>query len=144
MAIIEAAMVSTPEGFTNSSTMAPNLYVYNKKPSAIKSLRKFIETLDVKHKTAVHRLVQLRQSESQQKRKCVVAKHCKAPWSYKKNQKVRENLYYWILHHPQVLQYQISKFCLNVYIDGNSKIKFKLLLQVSVQELHNSVVRPPY
>ena len=55
MAIIEAAMVSTPEGFTNSSTMAPNLYVYNKKPSAIKSLHKFTETLDVKHKTDVNR-----------------------------------------------------------------------------------------
>ena len=48
-------MVSTPEGFTNSSTMAPNLYVYNKKPSAIKSLHKFTETLDIKHKTGICR-----------------------------------------------------------------------------------------
>ena len=35
--------------------MTPNPYVSTKNPSAIKSLLQFIETLDVKHKTAVCR-----------------------------------------------------------------------------------------
>ena len=51
--ILEATMVSTPEGFTDNSKMTPNPYVSKKNPSAIKSLRQFSETLDVKHKTAV-------------------------------------------------------------------------------------------
>ena len=54
--IIEAAMVSTPEVFINNSPISYIQYVTVKKPSAIKPLHKFLEALDVKHKTFVHRL----------------------------------------------------------------------------------------
>ena len=53
--MIESAMVSTPEGCIEKSPMITNPYVSDKKPSAIKSLHKFTETLDVKHKTDVNR-----------------------------------------------------------------------------------------
>ena len=45
---IEAAMVSTPDGFTNKSPMQKYII-------ARKSPRQFLETLDVKPMTAVHR-----------------------------------------------------------------------------------------
>ena len=36
--------------------MTSNQSEYTKNPSAIKQLRQFLETLDVKHNTTVHRL----------------------------------------------------------------------------------------
>ena len=54
--MIEAAMVSTPEGCTNNSLMTPNPYVSTKNTSARKSLRQFLDILDVKHNTDVCRL----------------------------------------------------------------------------------------
>ena len=48
-------MVSTPEGFTVNRPMSPSQYVMVKKPSARKSLRQFLYTLEVKYKTAVRR-----------------------------------------------------------------------------------------
>ena len=53
--MIEAALVSTPEGCTDNSLMKPNPSVSTKKTSARKPLCKFTETLNVKHKTAVRR-----------------------------------------------------------------------------------------
>ena len=43
------------------------------------------------------------------------------------------------------MKYPIENDCLYVYIDGNSgkKLMPKFLLQVSVQELHNSMVSCP-
>ena len=55
-AMLESAMVSTPEGCTYNILMTPNPYVSTKKPSAIKSIHQFSETLYVKHKTAVRGL----------------------------------------------------------------------------------------
>ena len=49
-------MVSTNEIGTDNSPMSPSQYVTVKKSSARKSLRQFLEALDVKHKTAVCRL----------------------------------------------------------------------------------------
>ena len=43
--IIEATMVSTPEGFTDNSTMSPIQYMTVKNPSERKSLRQFLDTL---------------------------------------------------------------------------------------------------
>ena len=54
--IIEAEMVSTPEGFTDISKMSPSQSVTAKIPSARKPLNQFLEALDVKHKTDVRRL----------------------------------------------------------------------------------------
>ena len=51
--VIEASMVSTPEKFTNNSTMSPRPSVTVRNPSARKSLRIFTEVLDVKNKTSV-------------------------------------------------------------------------------------------
>ena len=54
--ILEAAMVSTPEGFTYNIPMLYGPSVPVKNPSAIKSLCKCLETLDVKQNNAVYRL----------------------------------------------------------------------------------------
>ena len=54
-AIIEASMVSTPEGCTDNSTMTPNPYVPTKKHSARKLLRQFTDTLYIRHKTDFRR-----------------------------------------------------------------------------------------
>ena len=47
----EAAMVSTPEEFTNIIPITPKPSGYTKKSSARKPLHQFTETLDVTHKT---------------------------------------------------------------------------------------------
>ena len=49
-------MVSTPEVGNEKIPISPSQSVTVKDPSAIKLLRRFLEALDVKHKTAVHRL----------------------------------------------------------------------------------------
>ena len=46
-------MVSTPEGFTDSSIMSPGPSVTMKNPSARKSLYQFFEVLYFKQKTSV-------------------------------------------------------------------------------------------
>ena len=53
--MIEVALVSTPELFTKNSQIRKNPSVSSKNTGAKRSLRKFIETLDFKHKTAVRR-----------------------------------------------------------------------------------------
>ena len=53
--MVEAELVSTPEGCTNNSPITPNPYISTNNPSAGKSLSQFTETLYVKHKTAVWR-----------------------------------------------------------------------------------------
>ena len=60
------------------------------------------------------------------------------------NAQVRNYLYNWILQHTQVVQSQIANECLKVSIDGHSEQNLvpKLLLQVSVWELHNIMVIP--
>ena len=54
--ILEAAMVSTPEGFTNDSPISPMTSTPVKKTSARKSLCLFTNILDVKDKTATRRV----------------------------------------------------------------------------------------
>ena len=54
--IIETAMVSTPEGFNDSSPRSPTSPAPIKKSSAIKSLCLFTKILDVKKKTAILRV----------------------------------------------------------------------------------------
>ena len=54
-AIIESEMVSTPEEFTENIPMSPRQSVTVKNPSARKSLRKFLDTLEAKSKTAIRR-----------------------------------------------------------------------------------------
>ena len=46
------------------------------------------------------------------------------------------------MHHPQVVQSPIVNDCLKLNIDGDTELQLvpKLLLQVSVRELHNIIV----
>ena len=58
------------------------------------------------------------------------------------NDQIKKSLYNWIMHHPQVVQSPIVNDCLKVKIDGHTEPQLvpKLLLQVSVRELHNNLV----
>ena len=53
------------------------------------------------------------------KKKYVVVKISKAPWSYKKNKNFREYLYHCILHHPQFVLSPIENYFIYVSVDGN-------------------------
>ena len=61
------------------------------------------------------------------------------------NDQIKRNLYAWITRHPQVFQSPISNECLKVMFDDQTlpKIVPKLLLQVSVRELHNRLLIDP-
>ena len=54
--ILEAAMVSNLEGFTDNSSMSPSPLMAVKNISARKSIRQFTELLEGKNKTASCRL----------------------------------------------------------------------------------------
>ena len=136
-------MVSTPEGFTNNSPRSPMKPTPVKEPSARKSLCLFTNILDVKNKTATRPVGAVKS-----KRKKI--KSGTTPWALKpkrkgnlkiKNQK-KKSLYNWIMNHTQVVQSPIFNDGLKLNIDGNTEPKIvpKLLLQISVRELHKSLV----
>ena len=114
-----------------------------KKPSARKSLCLFTNILDVQPKTAKGRFV-----AAKSRRKSM--KVCNSHWTKKTkrkghskiNDQIKRNLYKWITRHPQVVQSPISDDCLKVMLDDQTEPQLvpKLLLQVSVRELHNSLV----
>ena len=58
---------------------------------------------------------------------------------------IKRKLYTWITRHPQVVQSPISNDCLKVvlYDQTEPTLVSKLLLQVSVRELHNRLVSDP-
>ena len=115
--ILEADMVSTPEGFTNNSPIYPRTSSPVKKPSAKKSLFMFTNVLVVK-KTAYCRV-----GAAKYKRKAIDFGN--EPWSLKQQQKghskiceqINKSLYNWIIHHPQVVQSPILNDFLKVKID---------------------------
>ena len=74
-----------------------------------------------------------------------MVKYSKEERTLKTNERVKKYLYNWILQHPQVVQSPIANDYLEVSIDSHygPHVVLKLLLQVSVRELHNSMVRPP-
>ena len=61
------------------------------------------------------------------------------------SEQIKCNLYAWITRHPQVVQPPIYKDCLKVMFDDQKEPQLvpKLLLQVSVKELHNSLLSDP-
>ena len=61
------------------------------------------------------------------------------------NEQIKLNLYTWIKRHPQVVQSPIYNYCLKVMLDDRTEPQPapKLLLQVSVRELYNSLVSDP-
>ena len=62
------------------------------------------------------------------------------------NYQIKKSRYNCIIRHPQVVQLPIFNDCLKVNIDGHTRPQkvLKLLLQVSVQEIHNSLVSEKY
>ena len=58
------------------------------------------------------------------------------------NEHIECNLHAWITRHPQVIQSPISNDCLKVVLDDQTEPQLvpKLLFQVSVREMHNSLV----
>ena len=61
------------------------------------------------------------------------------------NAQINKYLFNWVLQHPQVVQSTIANYRLKFSIDGNSEPQLvpKLLLQVSIWELHNSTMSTP-
>ena len=80
-------------------------------------------------------------------------KACTSLWTKKSkrkghskiNEQIKRNLYTWITSHPQVFQSPIYNDCLKavLYDQTEPTLVPKLLLQVSVRELHNSLVSDP-
>ena len=58
------------------------------------------------------------------------------------NDQIKHNMFVWITCHPQVFQSPISNYCLKVMFDDQTEPQLvpKLLMQVSVRELNNSLV----
>ena len=78
--ILEADMVSNPEGFTDESPISPMKSTPVKKPSSRKSLCLFTNILDANKKTANRRV-----EDSKYKHKAV--KYGTTPWALKQNRK---------------------------------------------------------
>ena len=135
-------MVSTPGIFINDSPISLMTSTPVKKPRAQKSLCLLINILDVK-KTATRQV-----GAAKYKRKAI--KYGNTPWSLKKKQKcnskineqIKKSPYNCIMQHPQVVQSPIFNDCLKLKIDGPAELQLvpKLLLRVSVRELHNNLV----
>ena len=136
-------MVSTPEVFTNDSPISPLTSTPVKKLSARKSMCIFTNILDVKKKTDTCWVVYA-------KSKSKAIKYDNKPWaltpkrkgSSKINDQINKFLYNWIMHHTQVVQSPIVNECLKVDIHSHTEphLVTKLLLQVSIQELHSILV----
>ena len=97
-------MVYTPEVFANNNPISPMTSTPVKKPSDIKSLCLFTNILDMKNKTDTRRVV-----ADKSKHKAI--KSVTIPWALKPKQKINSKindqiknyLYNWIMHHPQVV-----------------------------------------
>ena len=62
------------------------------------------------------------------------------------NDQIKKSLYNWSMHNPQVVQSPIFNDSMKVNIYGHTELQLvpKLLLNVSVRELHNSLVSDQY
>ena len=116
--VLDADMMSTPEGVTDKTPNLPMTSTPAKKPSARKLLCLFTNVYDVKNKTAKgcigdakpkHRSMKvgnnLRTKKTKRKR------HSKI------NEQIKRNLYEWITCHSQVVQSPIYNYCLKVILD---------------------------
>ena len=101
--------------------------------------------MDFKPTTAKHRFVA-------EKNKTQIHEIVKSPLDKKKrkghskiNEQIKRNMYTCITRHPQVVQSKISNDRLKVVLDDRTELKLvpKLLLQVSIIELHNNLVSDP-
>ena len=114
-------MVSTPDIFSENIPISSGLYVSIKQTKARKSLGNFATTLDVKPKTAVHRLC-----ADKSKRNTIRAvsqvwyKIPKRQCCTKINEYVKSAFYHWIIHYPQIVQSTIANDYHKITIDGKT------------------------
>ena len=95
-----------------------------KKPSAIKSVRKFSDLFDVKQKHTVCRVDYIKTKRSANIR-CDSLYSTIQKWKgrTKINSCVKQYLYDRIIHHPKVVKSPIENDCINVYVDVHIKKK---------------------
>ena len=134
--ILDADLLSNPEGVTDK---IPNVHMASSKvnkPSARKSLCLFTNILDVKPKTGKRRYVAAKSKrKATQVGNSLWTKKTKRKAHSKINKQIKRNLYTWMIRHPQVVQSPISNDCLKVLLDDQIEPQLvpKLLLQVSVR-----------
>ena len=129
--MIESNMVSPHEGFTKNTKMSPEQYVTVKQPISRKPLRQFTETFYVKPKNYFCRLYATKSKFRAIKEGSMLWYSIPKLRSHKNiNKCVRIDIYKWILHHTQVVQYPIANDCLKLYIDEQSEQRLipKILL----------------
>ena len=61
------------------------------------------------------------------------------------NGQINNYMFNWIMHYPQAVQSPIVNDCIKVNIDGHNRPQIvpNVLLQVSTQELRNTLVSDP-
>ena len=117
-----------------------------KKPSARKPLCLFTDILDVKPKTEKLRIVAAKSKRKSMKvGNSLWTKKIKRKGYSKINEQIKHNMYAWTTRHPQIVKCPVSNYCLKVIYDDHTEPQLvpKLLLQVYVRELHNSLVSDP-
>ena len=144
--ITDAAMVYTPKRVTYNITNSPITSTPVKKPRARKSLCLFINILNFRQKTAKRRIVAAKSKRRAIKVGNVMCTNkTKQKRHSKINEQIKRNLYTWITLHPHVFQFRISNYCLKVMLYDKTEPQLvpKLLPQVSIRELNNSLVSDP-
>ena len=148
-AMIETALVSTPEWCNDKIPITPNDSNISqssfspKNKYARKSLKTNSNTLGFKPKTAVRRLCD-------SKHKPLAIKSGNELWSHVKTLRgrtliidaVKKALHKLIVNHPSVIKPPIARDCLQIKIYGQTKKQTmpRLLFQTSILELNNSMV----
>ena len=136
-------MVSTPGAFTDKSPISLTTSTPFKKPSARKSLCIFTNIFYVKKKTAYRRI-----GAAKYKRKSIKYGNTPRALGIKRKgqsnirEEIKKSLYNCIIRHPEVVQSPIENDCLKFKMYGYTEPQLfpKLLLHVSVRELHNNLV----
>ena len=116
-----------------------------KNTSASKSIRQFLDTLEVKPKTDVRRFCATKSNSQRNKIwQYVVVQYTKETEIFKIQSTGQKSLYNWTLTQPQFAVSPIENYCLKLSINSQSEPQLvpKLILRVSVRELHNSMVNP--
>ena len=111
-----------------------------------KPLHQFSEEVDIKPKTALHRLCAAKIKLKAIRDDSMLWSSIPKRWVYSKtNQQVKKDHYNWIIQHPQVVYSPKPNDFLKLSIEGQTETRSVtiVLLHVSVRELHNSMVSSP-
>ena len=114
-----------------------------KKPSARKPLRLFTNIFDVKNISSIRHVGAAKSKYRAIKFGSSLCKNKTKQRGHSKiNDQIKRKIYTCITRHPHVVQSPIFNYCLKVIFDNKTEPQMapKLLLQVSVEELHNSLV----